>query len=101
MRQPSSISIGSVTTSAMPGEDGFHKNEDGGKGKRKGGDGYSGGGGWCYEELEYCESSYAGGADGHDGHGKSSKGTYGHGTGDDLGSFHFENFALTPGVTID
>ena len=55
----------------------------------------------CFEELEDCESSYAGGADGQDGHGESSKGTYGHGTGDDLRSFHFENFALTPGVTID
>ena len=39
--------------------------------KWHGGDGYSGGGGRCYEGNDECQTNYNGGTNGGDGHGSS------------------------------
>ena len=55
-----------------------------------GGDGYSGGGG----SSSSSSSKYHGGSDGEDGEGSAG----GDGTQQDIASFHFDNFRLSPGA---
>ena len=76
------FNINGLTYDAQPGQD-----YSGGTG----GDGYSGGGSWCGYDQPTCH----GGSDGGDGVSGPDYG--GNGTHEDISSYAFDNFELTPG----
>ena len=77
-----------------PGQDGYFSKEDS---LQRGGDGFSGGGGYCHQPDGDCVESYSGGTEGGNGHGSSSVGTFGYGTGEDLGKYRMNRFTISPG----
>ena len=82
------------TYTALPGQDAtydYHAD------KQHGGNGYSGGGGFCDKYNDCSGNSFNGGANGSDGEGSSSDGTFGHGSGEDLSQYKLANSQLSPG----
>ena len=83
-RRPSTVSAGGqIILEAGPGHDGYYNNTN------CGGDGYSGGGDGCCHPF-----GYPGGSNGSDGQGD---GQQGRGTGQDITSYQFDHFVLSPG----
>ena len=79
---------------ASPGQDCYWDVEEQ---RHHGGNGYSGGGGYCYERTTKCLGSFNGGTDGTAGQGRSSIGIFGYGAGEDLSLYSMDNFNVTPG----
>ena len=77
-REASNVTINGNTITALPGGNGVESD---------GGDGYSGGGGGS---IEPCD----GGTNGEDGECDGG----GYGTGEDISTYHFDNFKLSPGA---
>jgi len=75
---------------ADPGQNGYHNGSD------NGGDGYCGGGAGCCNQ--HGSMPYCGGSDGSDGENDVADGDGGgHGTGEDIKEYKFDNFELSPG----
>ena len=103
--QPSSLSVEDLTNcghrdcsrvayAANPGQDCYYDRDEQ---RHHGGNGYSGGGGWCSGNVTNCPGTANGGSSGGPGHAISRHGVYGRGTGEDLALFRMENFVITPG----
>jgi len=99
--QSSMISINGITIRASPGLDAqYRKGLDG----PYGGNGYSGGGGACYDH-EICPGNFNGGTNGSNGGGPSTPvvindetlAGHGNGTGEDISGYHMDKFKLSPG----
>merc|ERR1711973_780124 len=92
------ISVNGITIIAHPGLDDHCDN-----GFCYGGDGYSGGGGYCWEEDGViCDTgNYTGGTNGSNGGGPSTPDdhhwAHGHGTGEDISGYRMDEFKLSPG----
>merc|ERR1711973_344182 len=94
--QSSMISVNGSTIAAHPGLDAHYDN-----GFHYGGDGYSGGGGFCSEEdgVKCDTGNYTGGTNGSDGGSPSTPDDYhgapGHGTGEDISGCRVDKFKLS------